>query len=60
MGRRGGGRRGGGGGNYKKVTTVGRDVFGRKVIETRYVQEGSGCGVIVILFILYMIFIRGC
>ena len=57
MGRRG---RGGGGGSYKKVTTVGKDVFGRKVVETRYVKEGSGCGVIVILFILYMIFIKGC
>jgi hypothetical protein len=39
------------GGPYTKVTTVGNDVFGRKVVRTRFVKDG-GCGVIVTLFIL--------
>jgi hypothetical protein len=60
MGRRGGGRRGGGGGNYKKVTTIGRDVLGRRVVETRYVKAGTGFGGIIVLLVLGVIFIRGC
>lgn len=58
MGRRGGGRRGGG--SYKKVTTVGKDIFGRKVVETRYVKQGTGCGAIILIFVLFMVIMRGC
>ncbi len=60
MGRRSGGRRGSGGGNYKKVTTIGRDVLGRRVVETRYVKVGTGFGGIIALLVLVLIFMRGC
>jgi hypothetical protein len=59
MGRRSGGRRGGGGGNYKKVTTIGRDVLGRRVVETRYSKVGTGFVGIIVLAILGVILRRG-
>jgi hypothetical protein len=44
---------------YKKVTTVGKDIFGNQRIETRWVRE-TGCGALIIIgFILFLVF-RGC
>ena len=50
-------------GRYKKVTTVGRDIFGNKRIETRWEPdegEGSGCGIIVLAIIAFFLGIKGC
>lgn len=45
---------------YKKVTTVGRDIFGNKRIETRWVPEASGCGVLVVLAVIVILIMRSC
>jgi hypothetical protein len=48
------GRRGGG---YTRKTTIGTDIFGRKVVTTRYFKEGGG---LIFLFILWLIYMKGC
>jgi hypothetical protein len=45
---------------YKKVTTVSKDIFGNKRIETERVPVENGVGTIIVLVILYFFFIRGC
>lgn len=46
--------------NRKKVTTVYKDLFGNKVIETEWVRAGSGCGgVVIFLIFIYMCFLFG-
>lgn len=45
---------------YKKVTTVSKDIFGNKRIETKRVPVESGCGTIIVLAVLYFLFTRGC
>jgi hypothetical protein len=45
---------------YKKVTTVGKDIFGNKRIETRWVREGSGCGLLILIGIILFFVFRGC
>ena len=45
--------------NYKKVTTVSKDIFGNKQIETQWVPTGGG-GVVIILIVLLLLFARGC
>jgi hypothetical protein len=47
-------------GRYKKVTTVGRDIFGNKRIETRWVPQGSGCGSLIVIGIILFFVFRGC
>jgi len=51
-------------GRYKKVTTVSRDIFGNKRIETRWEpdegSEGSGCGSLIVLAIIAFFLIKGC
>lgn len=43
-----------------KKTTVYRGLFGEKRIETRWVDQRSGCGVTVLLFFLVLFVLRGC
>jgi len=45
---------------YKKVTTVSKDIFGNKRIETERVPIESGCGTVIFLIVLYFVFTRGC
>ena len=49
---------------HKKVTTVGRDLFGNKRIETQWIPTGDGngvgCGVFIALIVLFLLFTRGC
>jgi len=47
-------------GRHKKVTTVERDIFGNKRIETRWVPEESGCGSLIVLAIIVFFLIKGC
>ena len=47
-------------GRHKKVTTVGRDIFGNKRIETRWVPEGSGCGGLIVIAIVAWFLLKGC
>lgn len=45
---------------YKKVTTVSKDLFGNKRIETKWVPVGGSFGTVALLIVLYLIFFRGC
>lgn len=45
---------------YKKVTTVSKDIFGNKRIETEWVPAGGGCGAVIVLIVLFLLFTRGC
>jgi hypothetical protein len=47
-------------GRYRKVTTARKGVFGGKVIETRWVPDGSGCATIVVILFLLFVWFRGC
>jgi hypothetical protein len=50
--------------NYNKRTTVRKNIFGNKVIETKWVPNGGGClatvAAIGFLFFLLSIFFGGC
>ena len=46
--------------NKVKRTTVRRGFFGEKIVETRWGNEGAGCGTIFVLFLLHLGLIRGC
>jgi hypothetical protein len=54
MKRCGMGRRGGG---YTRKTTIGKDIFGRTVVTTRYLKGGGG---LIVLFILFVVCMKGC
>ena len=45
---------------YKKVTTVTKDIFGNRRIETQWVPAGSGCGALIVLILLFIFLSRGC
>lgn len=46
--------------NKIRQTTVRRGFFGEKIVETEWIDKGSGCGVAVVLFLLFLGLIRGC
>lgn len=47
---------------YKKVTTVSKDILGRKTIETEWIPSGGGigCGTLFVILIIWMMIARGC
>ncbi len=46
-------------GRVKKTVTY-RDIFGNKNVETRWGPEGSGCGSMIVLFVIVYFFLKGC